>query len=647
MPEDEIKKVGRPKKQPPKEPVTESSERLEMSKKESAVGVETVINSLNRYYNRVLGTNGKNYVFDGCSNLQKYNPFLQNQRLKQLSTQPTSLSRDNLGEILNAPQNAEQPLRGQGWSLSSSQYLYYKILRLAADVPKFKYYKVPELLKSSEYGSEKFINEDKFVENWLKTFDVVNTLKKVALDVKREGKPTYILRNCVTRDSKMKKAVAYAKWQKLQSDYVKLTGIGEHGYIASFNMLIFLNPAICLDQFPDFIRDIWEDMVTKGAISRIDSSSAKKSGKTYQLNTQAIRNYSYNFNGIEDLKGVLELKDKSYYFWVSLPQDLCYTFCSDTSHPWAIPDTAGLFLGLKELTDYDQLAGLLQSTPLTALLTAEMETVPNPNPGQDQTVMSIETIASFQERFNTAASNNIDGFFAPLKNFKLLSLPNVPNSSETTTNATKNFVYRAGLGGLLITTDKPSVTQVKTAQMLEEAEADFVTKQFESVINMIINKLLGCEYEWRVILWGNIFSFADEVKRDKELWQSGATFVLPKLASAYDISLRDTRALESYIESLDIYKDFKTVTQVKQEEINEKKENLSNLRVGRPEKSEEEIDNDNTAASKDGGLDTSDTKEFSFKEYRENHKCIICGQDTDGTLICEECSEEYEEEKKV
>lgn len=276
-----------------------------------------------------------------------------------------------------------------------------------------------------------------------------------------------------------------------------------------------------------------------------------------------------------------------------------------------------------------------------------METVPNPNPGQDQTVMGIETIAAFQDKFNAAVSSNIDAFFAPLKNFKLLSLPNIPNSSETSTNATKNFVYRAGLGGLFITTDKPSVTQVKAAQTLIEAEADFVTGQFASVINFIVNNLIGCEYEWKIKLWGNIFSFADEVKRDKELWQSGATFVLPKLASAFGLSLRDTRAIEHYIDSLDIYKDLKTVTQEQQKQNNNTSLTGNGVtnRVGRPRKEDDEIDNENTEASKDGGLDTSETREYSFKEVENNNKCILCGQDTDGTLICEECSEEYEEER--
>ena len=371
------------------------------------------------------------------------------------------------------------------------------------------------------------------------------------------------------------------------------------------------------------------------------------------INVEKLLNYSYDYygaNGKETLRGNLEivgksLVDRSYFFWVQMPQDLCYTFCSDSSNPWVVPDTAGLLLSLDELADYDTLQGLVESTPLTALLTAEAETIPNPNPGQDQSVLNPETIAGIEEHFNSSTSTNLEALFAPLKNFKLLSLPSQPNSSEISANATKNVLTRAGLGGLITTTDKPSVSQVKTAQLLAEAEAHFVTLQFESVLNMIINKIIGTKYHWGLHIWGGIFTFNDEIKRDKELFVAGATFVLPKLASAYDLSIRDTRAVQQYIDSFDIYDDFKTVTQVRQENINEQKsvlDTVSTGQVGRPSKDDSDIDNDNTAASKDGGLDTSDTREYAAKEPTIG-VCVVCGAECDG-ILCDDCREKYDTE---
>ena len=521
---------------------------------------------------------------------------------------------------------------------------------MAADIPKFKCYKIPEYLTDVEaYKNNNFINEDIFLDEWLEHLDVVNTYKRMSLEVKREGKPTYLLRNSFSYGPGKKKKVNYVAFQKLPSDYVKLTGIGEHGYIASLNMLIFLNPAFSLDQYPDYIRSIWNALMETGAIyENPDYNEAdNKSKDKYKINPFLISKFSYQYNGksgTERLSGVLTttkgrgLRAVSYMYWIQLPQEVCFTFCSDSSTAWAIPDTAGLFLGLRELTDYDTLAGLIQSTPLTAVLTAEAETVNNPNPGQNQTVLSPETIAGFQDKFNNSTSTNLESFFAPLKNFKLLSLPNVPNSSDITSNATKNFVSRAGLSGLIPATDKPSVAQIKGSQLIEEAACDFVTKQFESVTNFIVNNLLGCDYKWKVNLWGNIFTYNEEVKNTKELFIAGGTFALPKLASAYNMSLRDVRAVQGYIDSLDIYSNFQTITQASQIKVQGATSSEESKSVGRPSLDESEIENDNTAASKESGLDTIDMRDFN-----SSGRCIICGEPSDD-ILCEECKENYLED---
>ena len=656
----EPKKRGRPPKVKPEPVVNEAPERLEMvSKPSSNVSINGVMKDLSGLYKRTLSSTG---WCGGALDFNQYNPFLQNERLKMINTRPGTMSREKLTEALKNPGESELGLRAEAWSISSTQYLYYKILRMAADVPMFKYYVTPELLDEAEYKKDEFKNDDKLVDDWLSCFNLRKTLKRVAMEVKREGKATYLLRSSISGEGKNKK-VNFAEWQKLPSEYVKLVKIGEHGYIASFNFMLFLNPAFSVCQYPEFIQEIWNDLVNSGAFDTGGCGSgylpcgkyAAADGKEINpgINVGKLLDYSYEYfgaNGKETLRGNLEiinngLANRSYFFWVQMPQDLCYTFCSDMSNPWVVPDTAGLLLSLDELADYDTLQGLVESTPLTALLTAEAETIPNPNPGQDQSVLNPETISAIEEHFNSSTSTNLEALFAPLKNFKLLSLPSQPNSSEISANATKNVLTRAGLGGLITTTDKPSVSQVKTAPLLAEAEAEAVTIQFEDVLNMIINDIIGTKYSWKLHIWGGLFTFADEVKRDKELFFAGASFVLPKLISSIGYTMRDTKAVHNYIDSLDIYNGFRTVTQVMQENIN-KKESITDdapkSSVGRPSKDDTEIDNDNTAASKDGGLDTADTREYAAKEPTIG-VCVICGAECDG-ILCDDCRQKYDED---
>lgn len=600
-------KRGRPRKEDPIPVVNETPEHLEMEHKEA--NLQDLSINMTKLYEMVF----EKYRNLAELNLNKYNPFLQNDRLKLISGLPKSLTKEQLQQALFSPQNNEMPIRQHAWALSASQYMYYKILRLSCDVPMYNYYVTPEYLEDSKYGKKDFKEDDNFVNDWLSTFDIKNTLKRVAFEVKRDGKCTYLLRNKITYDGD-KRHTNYAVWQKLPNEFVKLVKIGEHGYIASFNMMIFSNPAFSVNQYPDYIQKIWYKMLEDGIVSPIYNKRTSALLRYSVQDKEKLVNFAYDYH-FDDMnfdyrfKGNLQINSNEFLYWVQLPQQVCYTFCSDTSHPWVVPDTLGLLLPLEELADYDTLQGLVESTPLTAILTAEAETIPQPSPGKDQTILNPETLYALQEQFNGSTSTNLEALFAPLRNFQLLSLPSQPNGSEISSNATRNVINRAGLGGLMITTDKPSVAQVKTAQLLMEAEANFVTLQFESVLNMIIQDLIGCKYKWKLHIWGGIFTFSDEFSRDKELFSSGATFVLPKLASAYGLSLQEVKGIGAYIDSLDIYDDFKTVTQVNQQKLAEQKETgEAQVGAGRPKKAESEIDNDNTAASRDSGLDTADMR---------------------------------------
>ena len=152
----EEQKRGRPKKQPRVPLVNEEPEVLQMSEKEKKApptqSVEKVRKNLNSFYDNLLNRVSNGTAWSGrLIDLQTYNPFLQNERLQKINTLPGTVSREELVKILAAPTSQERALRAQGWALSFSQYLYYKILRFAADIPMFKYYKIPEYLEESKY----------------------------------------------------------------------------------------------------------------------------------------------------------------------------------------------------------------------------------------------------------------------------------------------------------------------------------------------------------------------------------------------------------------------------------------------------------------------------------------------------------------
>lgn len=619
------KKPGRPKKAPVvnTEVNEQSVDRLQME--EDKVTIETLNNQWKKVYANLSesshGVSG--VVTTVMDKWNKLNPFLQNQRIKNLYTQAKAYGKADISEFLANPGNNERPLRSLSWANSSSQQIYYNILRRSCDIPLYNWYVIPDLMESdSDYNGEVFQNEDKLVQEWLETFDVRNTFKTIALEVKREGKSSYLLRNKISGVGKSK-TVDFCTLQKMPTDWIKITGKGSLGYTISFNMMYFLNIANSPSFFGEFIEAAWNDMIYNGIVTLPEGSQKYEfhPEEVIKVNEdKTIKEYTFSYEGttvkpiIESItEGIGRGRNQRYMFWLQMPYDICYTFGSDNSHPWMAPDTMGLMLKMQELTDYCQLAGLIASTPLTAVLTGEIEPIANPRAGKNESIFTPEVIQGMQDKFNAITSTNVEAFLWPAKNIKLQQLSADVNSSDIISTATSNFLESAGEGGLTIATEKPNVAQITAAKLLAASQQDYVTIQFQKVMNFILQHKIGLKLRWKIKIWGNIFTIENEKKYLKEIVANGNIALLPKLMSAEGISIRDTKALTSYVKSFKFYDDFMTYTQLKASELASGESEVVDEEgnpVGRPPIDDGDVENENTAASKEAGSNTSDNREY-------------------------------------
>ena len=620
----EPKKLGRPKKVvKPEDTIVDeqTQERLDMSdkSKKGKISIDEITKRWTQTFDKLKGLEGTAGIGTVAEKWNKLNPFLQNQRIKNLYTQARTYNKANISEFVSDPGNHEGELRSVGWTNSSSQQIYYNILRRSCDIPLYHYYKIPDLLDKYD---DKFKAEDKITDRWLELFNIPTTFKTIALEVKREGKSSYLLRNKFGKD----KEPIFCTLQKMPTEWIKITGKSQLGFTISFNMMYFMNIANSPSDYGEFMEKAWKDMIEKGVVEEEkDQTTSKKIG--YKLNAAKIPGYSFEYENkkygvaYESLKAGRKM---NYMFWLKMPYDVCYTFGSDNSHPWVTPDTMGLMLKLQELTDYGQLAGLIASTPLTAVLTGEIETIANARAGKNESVYTPEVLRGIMDQFNTVTSTNIEAWLWPAKNIKLQQLSTDVNSSEILSTATENFVTTAGEGGLTITTDKPNVAQVVVAKQLAASQQHYVTLQFEQVINFILQHKLGLDFHWKVRIWDDIFNHDTNEKMLKEIVAGGNVALLPKLMSAEGMSLRDTEAFAKYIKSLGFYEDFVTYTQLKQAELAEKqakmlqtqKENTegktnkgSGNGPGRPTIDDGEVTSEATAASKDRGDNIADNRQ--------------------------------------
>lgn len=606
------KKLGRPKNEKTDVVVDEvGQDRLAMDKKdEEVITIDNLTKRWKKTFQNIAELNGTPGIGTVAEKWNKLNPFLQNQRIKNIYTQAKTYNKVNIGQFLENPANHEKELRSLAWANGSSQQIYYNILRRSCDIPLYNYFVIPELLDGdAAYKKDDFDQEDRLVQNWLETFNIQNTFKTIALEVKREGKSSYLLRNKFIGQGKQKET-SFCTLQKLPTDWIKITGKGQLGYTVSFDMMYFLNIANSPSDFGDYIVAAWNDITKNGVVVQNPET------RQLELDLGKASKYGFSYNGdtyTSIIESIRRGKQINYMFWLQMPFDVCFTFGSDNSHPWVAPDTMGLMLKLQELTDYGQLAGLIASTPLTAVLTGEIETISQPRAGKNESVYSPEVLQGYMEQFNQATSTNVEAWLWPAKNIKLQQLSSDVNSSEIISTATSNFLESAGEGGLTIATDKPNVAQITVAKQLAASQQKYVTGQFEQVINYILRHKLGLKYVWKVRIWGDIFNNENDKKYLKEIVANGNIALLPKLMSAEGISMRDTKAITEYIKKFGFYEDFMTYTQLKNSELN--KQNITQSdddgegEVGRPSIDDGDIDNENTGASRDQGTNTSDNRE--------------------------------------
>ena len=637
---DEKKKRGRPKKAEPEKSAVQNEETKAIKMEaENKITLNDVQNRWNQVFANYANSDFKTIAsnWSGAWS-QLNNPFLQNARIKQINSPAKKLDQDAVQQALSSPENSETQLMQLSMWLYYTNYVYNLLIKLNRDTLKFNWYYLPQYVGEADYKKEDFKKEAEIVDKAIKTFEPNLTWKTVTTQVSVEGKSSYL-----TRLSYDKKDIDFWSLQKLNTDMIKMTGFGSRQkFIASFNMMIFLQPAYDVNQYPKFIRDTWNAML-EGGIVITDKKGMKRVNPRANL----------------PQGGILESRGDSYFYWVELPQDLCYTFYVDGAHPNMFPDFIGLFNDLNELDDYRWLQANLLSKGVTSVLTAQVPLVKDPQPSKDSTAISADTVLGFQDLFNSTVSSNIMGFFAPLTNFELHTLDNQPESMDIIYDRTRDLIATSGNSALMSITDKPSIASVKAAQLIQESRMDYMTRQYESYMNYIINNTLGLKYKWRVCLWGGIFSNNEETKQLKEMVFSGVEGMFPKLLSAMGMSVLDYMTSCDWMKELGV-KVEKVLAQENIEEANklalktaqinkvsatssssDEEKVTSKDNVGRKSLDDDEITNDATAASRDAGTNVSDIKEFAIK------RCAICGRelDNDEEGICDECLEEKYDER--
>ena len=620
------RKVGRPPKNKPVDPVVnEQVERIRMT--EDKDDKKIVLTDIQQKWREILHTYSDRglsmtQISSALSNAMLNNPFLQNQRLRRISSNASAKSKTDLQKALQSPQGNEQLFREESLFLSFTNYVYHSLLNLYRDIPLYNYYYTPKYVAKKDMQGDNFKKESKKVDKILKAFKVKQTFKKINKATQVEGKTTWLLRRSMQNNGD----IDFFVLQKLDSDMVKLTSIGsDQNFICSFNFMIFLNPMYSLDFYPPIFKEIFQELLDNGVIIEDSKGNLRFSPQALAL-AQSEGKLTYD--------GTFENSNNNYLYWVQLPQTLAWTFSQDESHVNAFPDTIGLFMDLSELDGYRWIQSSILSNVVSSILTAEVPYIKDAQAGSDASVFSPDSIIGFENLFKQNVSNMVLPFFAPFENYKLFTIENQPENLNIIYSRLRDLVATSGTSSLLGITEKPTVAMTVAAKQLAAAHCDYLTRQFENFLNYAVNNEFNLKYDWKITLWGDIYHWRDDVKIAKELLSGGVKSVLPKILSAEDMSLEDCICTSDYIDSLGI-------------QFNIKEEQINNP-VGRPTLDDDQVQNDNTAISKDAGNNVSENKEFSVNinldkmSVLSENFCASCGKKLENNeeFLCDLCLEE-------
>ena len=122
----EEKKLGRPKNPEQDIPVNETTQdRLDMAQEsiDEYISIDDLTKQWKNTFTKIAQMAATPGIGTVAAKWNKLNPFLQNQRIKEIYTRAKTYDRSSISKFLESPGNFERELRALGWANASSQQI--------------------------------------------------------------------------------------------------------------------------------------------------------------------------------------------------------------------------------------------------------------------------------------------------------------------------------------------------------------------------------------------------------------------------------------------------------------------------------------------------------------------------------------------
>lgn len=446
------------------------------------------------------------------------NPYVQNRRVKAISSLPVQYEYDSVAEMIQAPDENELPLRQVSHVLESTVAPYWKIRKTYQDIMTYHWYTCPTGdLTMDDAKTNEFKRELSLTEKFVDAAKIEQKAHEIVGQCVQEGKVFYTTRYQV---DKTHNQVNYAFMQQLPQDWLKIVGFNNISkYTVAFNLMYFMEPGTSTmffgDLFTPYMDTFWDVVATL---------PLKNKSKKFVF---AAKN-GFPGDYVEKIKGLKDTAEGApdiyyqmgkWYYWVMLPVDRVWTFEIDDINRNVVPPLTGLFLSLVNIAKYEQIQLSLVQNPLVSLVLAEIPYRDDPGATQDDAYrLSPAGRTLFEEYWRQMLYNTNTtgvGFYSgPFKNMHLEQLAEAPSATKISSDGYSYAMQKSGIGIIPSTTD-PRAGTVNVALKIECRFGENIYRQMENMMNYIFFDL-GLKYDWKFHMFGNLAEDDNRLKNAKE-----------------------------------------------------------------------------------------------------------------------------------
>lgn len=445
---------------------------------------------------KFVQTFAKNLV-NAISNPIFFNPYIQNEILKDINMHPQRITRDRVEELLNNPRQNEKALK------DLSQYLEQSIMQFKRLIDYFSKMLVFDYTIEPTNADAEDMKSKPFKKSWNKACDFLDNL---------ELKKTFIevMRGVITEDAKfyyVRESDYGIRLQELPTEYCKIDYKNELGYQFSFDMTYFIRPGVNLSDFPPEFTDYYNNFLNYKD-TKIISSNAKA-----------------------------EQHNSRYFYWQQLDPNKAVCFKFDPTRAGILVPMMGLFIDASEIDTYRRLIKTKTQLETWKLLINKIPLHKDNKTGnaKNDFALTADLAAQFVQIMSASMPEGVKPIAVPFEETQVVDFDQAQNKNNITGIGNEMFWESSGATRGLFGGNNLNGSLVKSSNRVDVSFVEHMYSQFEIFINNQL-KLRTGRYRFRIHFEGTIFDEDERFEKALKSAQSG--IITDKLSASLHMSPR-------------------------------------------------------------------------------------------------------------